>query len=255
LAAVSVSATLAAANQSEFQPATEPGMLILFLKAVVLIPITLLPILNPLGIAPVFANLLGNVSRKTEQRVARQVAINCWFMLVGAIFIGSHVLGFFGISLPIVRVGGGLLVAVSGWKLLSDNSQDAAIPKQVAKNYDDEDLPDDEIKARSFYPMSFPLTVGPGTIAASITLGANTPTRLLDWVISVGSAAFGAALTAVVIFLCYNYAHKLVHLMGRLGTMVVLRLSAFILLCIGIQIFWSGLAALLAEAGISGVAP
>jgi len=229
-------------------------MLILFLKAAVLIPITLLPILNPLGIAPVFANLLGNVSRKTEKRIARQVAINCWFMLVGAIFIGSHVLTFFGISLPIVRVGGGLLVAVSGWKLLSDNSQDAAIPNQVAKSYD-EDLPDDEIKARSFYPMSFPLTVGPGTIAASITLGANTPTRLLDWVISVGSAAFGAALTALVIFLCYNYAQKLVNLMGRLGTMVVLRLSAFILLCIGIQIFWSGMSALLAEAGISGVAP
>ena len=229
-------------------------MLILFLKAVVLIPITLLPILNPLGIAPVFANLLGNVSRSTEQRIARQVAINCWFMLVAAIFIGSHVLTFFGISLPIVRVGGGLLVAVSGWKLLNDNSQDSAIPTQVAQTYD-EDLPDDEIKARSFYPMSFPLTVGPGTLAASITLGANTPTRLLDWVISVGSAALGAALTSLVIFLCYNYAHKLVKLMGRLGPMVVLRLSAFILLCIGIQIFWSGMAALLAEAGISGVAP
>jgi multiple antibiotic resistance protein len=123
-------------------------------------------------------------------------------------------------------------VAVSGWKLLNDNSQDSSIPTQVAKTYD-EDLPDEEIKARSFYPMSFPLTVGPGTIAASITLGANTPTRLLDWVISVGSAALGAALTALVIFLCYNYAHKLVNLMGRLGTMVVLRLSAFILLCIG----------------------
>ncbi|BEV17702.1 NAAT family transporter [Herbaspirillum sp. DW155] len=229
-------------------------MFILFLKAVLLIPVTLLPILNPLGIAPVFANLLGNVSRSTEKRIARQVAINCWFMLVAAIFIGSHVLTFFGISLPIVRVGGGLLVAVSGWKLLNDNSQDSAIPTQVAKSYD-EDLPDEEIKARSFYPMSFPLTVGPGTIAASITLGANTPTRLLDWVISVGSAALGAAVTALVIFLCYNYAHKLVNLMGRLGTMVVLRLSAFILLCIGIQIFWSGMSALLAEAGISGVAP
>ncbi|MBB5390157.1 MULTISPECIES: MarC family protein [unclassified Herbaspirillum] len=229
-------------------------MLILFLKAAILIPITLLPILNPLGIAPVFANLLGNVSRKTEKKIARQVAINCWFMLVGAIFIGSHVLTFFGISLPIVRVGGGLLVAASGWKLLSNNSQDSAIPNQVAKSYD-EDLPDEEIKARSFYPMSFPLTVGPGTIAASITLGANTPTRLLDWVISVGSAAFGAALTALAVFLCYNYAQKLVQLMGRLGTMVVLRLSAFILLCIGIQIFWSGMAALLAEAGISGAAP
>lgn len=224
-------------------------MLIIFLKAVLLIPVTLLPILNPFGIAPVFANLIGEVPRQVENRIARQVAINCWFLLVGAIFIGSHVLSFFGISLPIVRIGGGLLVAVSGWRLLSDSGQEASIPKQVAKTYDDE-LSNEELKARSFYPISFPLTVGPGTIAASITLGANTPARLVDWVMSIGSAALGSALTVLVVYLCYRSANKMVSLLGRLGTMVVLRLSAFILLCIGIQIFWSGFTGLLVESGL-----
>jgi len=224
-------------------------MLIIFLKAVLLIPVTLLPILNPFGIAPVFANLLGDVPRQVENRVARQVAINCWFLLVGAIFIGSHVLTFFGISLPIVRIGGGILVAVSGWRLLSENGQEASIPTQVAKTYDDE-LSNEELKARSFYPISFPLTVGPGTIAASITLGANTPARLVDWVMSIGSAALGSALTVLVVYLCYRSANKIVGLLGRLGTMVVLRLSAFILLCIGIQIFWSGFTGLLVESGM-----
>ncbi|MBB3213983.1 multiple antibiotic resistance protein [Herbaspirillum sp. Sphag1AN] len=223
-------------------------MLIIFLKAAFLIPVTLLPILNPFGIAPVFANLLGDVPRSIEKRVARQVAINCWFMLLGAIFIGSHVLAFFGISLPIVRIGGGILVAVSGWRLLGDNDQDAAIPRQVVQVVDES--ADEELKARSFYPISFPLTVGPGTIAASITLGANTPARLVDWVMSIGSAALGAGVTALVIYLCYRSAHKIVSLLGRLGTMVVLRLSAFILLCIGIQIFWSGLTGLLVETGL-----
>lgn len=223
-------------------------MLILFLKAVILIPVTLLPILNPFGIAPVFANLLGNVPRQIENRVARQVAINCWFMLVGAIFIGSHVLAFFGISLPIVRVGGGILVAVSGWRLLSDKEQETSIQTQVAKTYDDES--NEELKARSFYPISFPLTVGPGTLAASITLGANTPARLVDWAMSIGSAALGSALTVLVVYLCYRFANNIVSLLGRLGTMVVLRLSAFILLCIGIQIFWSGVTGLLTETGL-----
>lgn len=223
-------------------------MLIMFLKAVLLIPVTLLPILNPFGIAPVFANLLGDVPRQIENRVARQVAINCWFMLVGAIFIGSHVLAFFGISLPIVRIGGGILVAISGWRLLSDNEQETSIHAQVASTYDDES--NEELKARSFYPISFPLTVGPGTIAASITLGANTPARLVDWAMSIGSAALGSALTVLVVYLCYRFANKIVGLLGRLGTMVVLRLSAFILLCIGIQIFWSGITGLLSEAGL-----
>ena len=224
-------------------------MLIIFLKAVLLIPVTLLPILNPFAIAPVFANLIGDAPRPVQKRVARQVAINCWFLLVGGIFIGSHVLSFFGISLPIVRIGGGILVAVSGWGLLNGGGPETAIPTQVAKAYDDE-LTNDELKERSFYPISFPLTVGPGTLAASITLGANTPARLVDWVMSIGSAALGAALTVVMVYLCYVSANKMVNLLGRLGTMVVLRLSAFILLCIGIQIFWSGFTGLLVETGL-----
>ncbi|WP_293775870.1 MarC family protein [uncultured Oxalicibacterium sp.] len=223
-------------------------MLILFLKAAILVPVTLLPILNPFGNAPVFASLAGNISREEEKRLARQVAINCFCLLLGAMFIGSHVLMFFGISLPIVRIGGGLLVMATGWRLLSDHGQDA-IRTQVATNQA-EAWSDDELKVRSFYPISFPLTVGPGTIAASITLGANTPNRLLDQVISLGSAALGAALTALVIFLCYRYANGIVRLLGRLGTLVVLRLSAFILLCIGIEIFWHGALDLLMEAGL-----
>ncbi len=223
-------------------------MLILFLKAAILVPITLLPILNPFGNAPVFASLAGSIGRNAEKRLARQVAINCFFMLLGAMFIGSHVLMFFGISLPIVRIGGGILVAATGWRLLNDNGQDA-IRTQVASK-PGEVWSEEDFKVRSFYPISFPLTVGPGAIAASITLGASGPSRLSDLVISIGSAALGAAMTALVIFLCYRYANKMVGLLGRLGTMVVLRLSAFILLCIGIEIFWQGMLGLLAEANI-----
>lgn len=138
--------------------------------------------------------------------------------------------------------------AATGWRLLGDARQDA-IPAQVANTCAD-GWSDEELKIRSFYPISFPLTVGPGTIAASITLGANTPTRVLDWVLSLGSAAVGASLTAAAIYLCYRYANKIVGLLGRLGTMIVLRLSAFILLCIGIEIFWHGITGLLSEAGI-----
>lgn len=224
-------------------------MLILFLKAAILIPVTLLPILNPFGNAPVFASLHGDIGRIAQKRLARQVAINCFLMLVAAMFIGSHVLNFFGISLPIVRIGGGILVMVTGWRLLNDNSHDAIRTQVATKQV--EEWSDDDYKVRSFYPISFPLTVGPGAIAASITLGANAPTRVLDWVVSVGSAALGAALTAVVIYLCYNYANKLISLLGPLGTMVLLRLSAFILLCIGIEIFWHGALGLMNEAGIS----
>ena len=88
--------------------------------------------------------------------------------------IGHYLLAIFGISLAIVRIAGGLLVAASGWRLLS-NTQKDEVMTAVAK--ETSDLPDAEIARRSFFPITFPLTTGPGTIATSIALGAHFPKR------------------------------------------------------------------------------
>lgn len=223
-------------------------MITVFMTSAFLVPVTLLPILNPFGNAPVFSSIVGTANPRLERRIAWLVALNCWFMLLGAIFIGSHVLAFFGISLPIVRLGGGLLVAATGWRRLHDNGHDA-IQSQVARVCDD-GLSDDELRVKSFYPISFPLTVGPGSIAAAITIGASTPARLLDWVIALGSSAVGVTVTVTVIYVCYRYASKFVTILGRLGTTILLRLSAFVLFCIGLNIAWIGVLGMLREAGL-----
>ena len=88
-----------------------------FLRALVLVPVTLLPIINPLSTAPVFVATVGT-NRVVAKRLARQVAINSWFVLVASMLIGTYVLAFFGVSLPVVRLGGGLLVAATAWRLL-----------------------------------------------------------------------------------------------------------------------------------------
>ena len=104
-----------------------------------------------------------------------------------------------------------------------------------------------ELDQRSFYPISFPLTVGPGTIAAAIALGAHPPGRVMDWVISGTAYVLGALGTAIGVYLTYRFARPLLRFLGEMGTSVVMRLSAFILLCIGFEIMWTGLSALLAE--------
>lgn len=220
-------------------------MLLLFIKAVFLVPITLLPIINPLACAPIVANLLHGTTEKIERRVARQVAINCWVLLLGAILIGSHVLSFFGISLPMVRIAGGLVVAIGAWKMLNNDVVDSF--RAQASN---PETFQEELKIRAFYPISFPLTIGPGTIASSIAIGASLPTRPMAWMISVGSAVIGALITSILIYLCYRYARQLVNKLGPFGTIVALRLSAFILLCIGIEIFWLGLSGALVDLGL-----
>ncbi len=212
----------------------------IFAAAAVLVPATLLPIMNPLASAPVFLSVTGGSERLTRV-MARRVAINCFFLLVGALLIGGYVLDFFGLSIPIVRVAGGLVVAASGWRMLNDTGQDA-IQQSVADSTGM--MSEVEIAQRSFMPMSFPLTVGPGTIAATIALGSKRPEQAINLIPQAAGALVGLTLAAAVVYLTYRYSGTLLIKLGRTGTMVLMRLAAFILLCIGIEILWSGLAEL-----------
>jgi len=206
------------------------------LKALALVPATLLPIINPLSTAPVFASTTGG-DRLVSKRLARQVALNSWFVMVAAMLIGTYVLDFFGISLPIVRIGGGLLVASTGWRMLHTSESDevqAAASEQTGR------LSDAEIMKRSFFPITFPLTTGPGTIAASITLGAKLPDGPALYVVGAAVAAVGAALTSLVLYFTFKHAAALLEKLGEVGTLVMMRLLAFILLCVGVEFIWTG---------------
>lgn len=224
--------------------------MIVFFKALIVVPITLLPILNPIAIAPIFLSMTGPIEPLVSRRLAKRIALNCFFLLMGAVFVGSYVLDFFGISLPIVRVAGGIVVAMAGWKLLNNDQGQDKLRASVAEASSNGTWDKEELRRRSFYPFSFPLTVGPGTIAASITLGTQMPHKPVDWIITSIASALGVFLTSLVIYLCYRFARNMERMLGDVGAIVLLRLSAFILLCIGIEIGWAGISALLEDIGI-----
>jgi multiple antibiotic resistance protein len=215
------------------------------LKALVLVPVTLLPIINPLSTAPVFVATVGG-DRAFAGRLARQVAINAWFVVVVSILVGTYVLALFGISLPVVRIGGGLLVAATAWRMLhrtEDDDVHAAAAEQAAE------LSNVEVMRRSFFPITFPLTTGPGTIAASIALGAQIPPTPVLYLAGAIVAAAGAAVVSLVLYLIFRNSTGVLARLGPVGMLVMMRLMAFILLCIGIQIMWTGWAEL------NGLAP
>ncbi|MDR3670760.1 MAG: MarC family protein [Holophaga sp.] len=211
-----------------------------FLKSLVLVPLTLLPIINPLSAAPVFITTAGS-NPEVVRRMARQIAINSWCILVASMLVGIYVLDIFGISLAIVRVGGGLLVAASGWRMLN-NTGKSDVQQAVAEM--PADLTHTEIVLRSFFPITFPLTTGPGSIAAAIALGVHLPRTPALYLLGATIAILGVAITALVVYLCYRHAAGLLAMLGQVGTMVIMRMLAFILLCIGIEIMWTGWAAL-----------
>ena len=200
----------------------------------------LLPIVDPLGGAPIYMAMTSSLTSVERSRLAKSVAINSFLLLVASTLIGAYVLDFFGLSVPAVQVAGGVVVCSIGWSLLnSPNSSPAPNRNQP------QDAPHDDMSQRAFYPMTMPLTVGPGSISVALTLGANPPPGFRPLLVTAIAHAVGILLVALGVFLCYRYADKLLAKLGPTGTSVVVRLSAFIVLCIGVQICWNGVHALL----------
>lgn len=207
------------------------------LESVFLIVAALLPIVNPLGGAPIFLAMSADLPKEGRRPLAWAIARNTFVLLAAAMLIGSYVLAFFGISLPVVRVAGGLVLLASGWRLL--NAQDLDRPPTAVA-----DAWEREVGRRSFYPLTFPLTVGPGSVSIAITLGASTESRNFT-AMTFLTEMVGIFCIAVAVYFSYRFASKLTAWLGETGTNVFLRLSAFILLCVGISILWSGIAGLI----------
>lgn len=206
------------------------------LQAMLMVPLALLPVINPITTAPVFVATAGR-SKEVTERLARQVALNSWYVIVASMVVGTQVLAFFGLSLPVVRIAGGLLVAANGWRMLHSSDQDEV---QVAAAQETGDLSESEIIKRSFFPITFPLTTGPGTIAAAIALGTQAPRGQPQILITLATAMVGAGLVSYVLYLTFKHAATLLEKLGEVGGLVMMRMVAFLLLCIGIQFMFTG---------------
>jgi multiple antibiotic resistance protein len=207
-------------------------------KNALLIVGALFPIVNPIGNTPIFLSLTRGLSSHGRTDLARMIALNGLALLVVSIFIGTHILTFFGISLPVVQVGGGLVVISTGWGLLRrPNDDDSGASAQECK--------ENGYSRQAFYPLTMPLTVGPGSISVAITVGANRPEGAeWEWPV-IGGMLLGSFLISASIYLSYRFAERIGRTLGDSAMNIIIRLSSFILVCIGVQILWNGLSTLL----------
>jgi multiple antibiotic resistance protein len=193
------------------------------------------PVVNPPGSALVFLGLTRNVKPEDRRILAWRVARNSFFVLVCSLLLGALILEFYGISIPVLRVAGGIIVAVAGWKLLNEGSQ-----KELEASGDgvSRRTPLDQ----AFYPLTLPLTTGPGTIAVVTSLGLSRAsyTNSTDEILFLLASLLAVVVIAITIYVCFAYADRVQRLLGPGGTDIAVRLSAFILFCLGVQILWSG---------------
>lgn len=203
---------------------------------------TFLPVINPFLGAMFFMSLTGNLPDADKRYVATRISIYSFFILTLCLFAGHLILGFFGISVDILRMTGGIVLFASGWTALNSPSSTDAGEKR-------ESFPRLRLKQMAFYPFTLPLTTGPGGIAVSVALGTSLPYS----VPSIAGTIAANIAVCLVIWMCYRYSDRVSKAFGAAGSDAIARVFSFILMCLGLSIFWTGFSALWVDLN-SGIA-
>ena len=219
------------------------------METFLLVLAALFSVINPPGAALVFLSMTKYATSATRRSLAKRVALNSFLVMMGSLLIGALVLKFYGISVPVLRVAGGLVVAASGWKLLSEGTQTAIDATATDQRVD--------YSGQTLFPLTLPLTAGPGTIAVMISLGLSRSaySDLTEDFRFFLASLLATVVIAAAIYVCFAYSDRAERLLGSSGTDVAARLSAFILFCLGIQIIWTGASDLLASVQLHGNPP
>jgi multiple antibiotic resistance protein len=203
----------------------------------------LLPLINPLGSALVFVGLIGAAPSSIYHALARRIAVNTILFLLVIEATGTMLLKFFGISLPVMQVSGGLVLAVMGWTMLNQN--DPAANETIARTARD-DAAFASWKGKAFYPLTFPITAGPGCVVVMVTLSAHATAKgIVPDVAAHAGIACAVVVLSVAVYFCYGFAPAITARVAPQTVQGILRVIAFVLMCIGVQITWNGASALL----------
>ena len=198
-----------------------------------LLAFSLFSIINPMGGALIFYGFTKDFSSVDRVKVATRVGFYSLLIMFGALWLGTYILSFFGVSIDALRIGGGVVIALSGFQLLTTSDSH---PDQ--KRHEREAVPnsDDDPMQLAFFPLTLPFTTGPGTIAVAITIGAERPLTGVGLVAFFLGASVAAVANAAIIWIGYRFSDRVTGLIGPTARQVIVRLTAFLLMCIGVQI-------------------
>ena len=204
----------------------------IFLETMALTFGALLPIMNPFSTAPLFVSLTTGLSARRRRQQAFMGCVYAFAILVTFLLLGSAIVKFFGISVPGIRVAGGLIISTVGFRMLFP----PPAPKGAASGVGSQEL---DI---AFTPIAMPSLAGPGSISVVLSAAAQIQSNFPDeWRSIYLAVVVGMALTLIFSFLVLQVASAMVKFLGRGGIDAMTRVFGFLLICIGMQFLLTGI--------------
>ena len=201
--------------------------------------VTLLPLANPLTTVALFLGLAGDMTQAERQRQSLLTGFYVFIILMVAYYGGQAVMGAFGISIPGLRIGGGLIVSSIGFSMLFPK---AALDDTVEVGEKSAELKRHAAKDIAFVPLAMPTTAGPGTIAMVVTIASSVgyAKGIEPWVLTAAPVVV-CVLIGLIVWLCLRSADWIMRILGRSGIEAVSRLMGFLLVVMGVQFAINGI--------------
>src|SRR5579864_7892306 len=189
--------------------------------------LALFPIVDPFGGIPIFFTMTSNWSARERSRTAFKTGVWVFVILVAFLFFGRFVLHFFGISLPVLKIAGGLIVANTAWGMVTSTARITPAESHEAESKED----------ISLTPLAMPLMSGPGAIGVVMGLAAH-----VDSAASYLGMVIGIAAVALTVFLFFWMGEPLVRRLGPSAVGAINKIFGFLILAIAVQLLWNGIA-------------
>lgn len=202
--------------------------------------IALFPVVNPLGSAFIVSPYFENLNRNEKRSAVRKICLYAFLICTVSLLAGRWILELFGISIPVVQLAGGIMICKIGWEFLSSDKkrEEPQITSTEANSISRYSYVQDKL----FYPITFPLTTGAGVISVLFTLGAHsTTTHVADYLINTSAIILAILFMCVLIYFFYFNTKTIINYIGSTGELIVNRITAFLIFCVGLQIAITGI--------------
>jgi multiple antibiotic resistance protein len=201
--------------------------------------VALFPVVNPIGTALIVNPYLSQLSESEKKWAVGKITLYAFAICILCLFVGHYILILFGISIPVIQLAGGIMICKTGWELLTSDKTTSKLETNTTE------VKQVRIDDKLFYPITFLITTGAGTISVLFTLGAQSETEdFQNYLLNTGAILVAVIIMCILIRIFYLNTEAILKYLGSHSENIVNRLMAFLLFCVGLQILVTGIKAL-----------